>query len=212
MSNVFALNIFYNVSVKTISLQLLIIAAFLLLASVGPLADFFLFDRATKPRVEEGLFRSKRASAITQWASVAFLAVFALGNSQGVLERYQRQLAAVDPTSPVYGVWAVDHFAGGSAAAWQYVAFDSSKDAVIESIELTGTYASVKLDAQHRTLTLDGYGKPTLTAKLAYKMPTAGHLIVDGTLNGRPFHATLHVLPASTFHHGEFQLIRESSG
>lgn len=47
LTQVFALNVFYDVHVKLFSLHLLLMACFLLLPDVRRLADVFLFNRAT---------------------------------------------------------------------------------------------------------------------------------------------------------------------
>jgi uncharacterized membrane protein YphA (DoxX/SURF4 family) len=71
--NVFLLNVAYNVNVKIYSLNLLLMAAFLLVSEVKPLADVLVFHRATVPAPNlEPVFhrRSLRLAATATWILV----------------------------------------------------------------------------------------------------------------------------------------------
>src|ERR1700689_3771677 len=72
MTQVFMLNMTYDVPVKQLSFHLLLLSLFLLAPEGRRLADFFFRSRAVAPSTQPQLFQTRRANRIALAAQVAF--------------------------------------------------------------------------------------------------------------------------------------------
>ena len=107
MTQVFVLNMTYDIGVKQISFHLIALALFLLAPEFRRLADFFVFpDRQVGPSAHLQLFATDR------WNRVALIAQLSLGLyliAMQTAANWTFWYAAGDrsPRSPLYGIWNV---------------------------------------------------------------------------------------------------------
>ena len=103
MIQVFMLNMTYDVPVKLLSFQLLLLALFLLAPDLKRLVSFFLLNRATEPSTQPLLFATRRANRFAFAAQIVF-GVWLLG-----MNGYGSWVSWFDygggrPKSPLYGI------------------------------------------------------------------------------------------------------------
>jgi uncharacterized membrane protein YphA (DoxX/SURF4 family) len=200
LTQVFMLNMTYNVPVKLFSFHLLLLALFLLIPEMRRLFDFFISNRATAPTRQRPLFQGIRANRIALGAQV-LVGMYLIGiNAYGGIN-YWRTMAREDSRVSLYGIWDVERMSidGRIHPAlihdpdrWRRLIFESSPgDASIE--QLDGTFADYNssIDDKVKTITLkkDEGGKSE--AKFSFVRPTRDQLVLDGSLNGHQIHAEL---------------------
>jgi hypothetical protein len=132
MTNVFMLNMSYDVGVKLFSFHLLMMSVFLIAPDMRRLANYFVLRRPIEFVPDEPLIKSRAWNRLIIVAQVACVCYLGAGEfrdaSQWVEGRHQRQLA-----NPYYGIWAVKEFAlngesrpplATDSSRWQSVVFD----------------------------------------------------------------------------------------
>lgn len=100
MSNVFALNLFYDVPVKLLSFHLLLLAIFLLLPDFPRLANLLVFNRPAAPSMMPSLATNLRIDRAVLLASWALGVVFATAVVHTKLMIYREQISAVGVLEP----------------------------------------------------------------------------------------------------------------
>jgi uncharacterized membrane protein YphA (DoxX/SURF4 family) len=76
LTNIFALNLFYDVPVKIYSFHLLLFAAFVALPDIPRLAAVLIFNRAALPSQPVRLFRNDRLEKAIEWAPFILAAIY----------------------------------------------------------------------------------------------------------------------------------------
>ena len=200
MTQVVALNVFYDIQVKLFSFHLLLMALFLLIPDRQRLRDFML-NRATASAAPPQLFRSARAVRI---GSITQIVAGAIAVAAIVPSSYTAaQLMNVPDISrvPYYGVWDVKDFSldGTSRPAlvsddtrWQKVIFDDYRTASIQRMNGSVVVARLVRDFAHGMMTLtygsEGGSDPGGTkwrAVLHADITSPDSLMLRGQLNGR---------------------------
>jgi hypothetical protein len=135
MSQVFVLNMTYDIGLKQISFHLIVLSLFLLAPEFRRLRDFFFFpDRNVGQGLEPPLFKNaewNRAAVILQ---VAF-GVYLIGVQAYANWTYWYAAGDGSPRSPLYGIWKVDELSIDGEARppfladydrqWRRVIFDT---------------------------------------------------------------------------------------
>lgn len=191
MSNVVALNFFYDVPVKIFSAHLLVMALWLAAPDVRRLFAFF-----TAPPAGEPLMRTRRGQLIaTALAAVAIVAA----SAYSLYGSYQneKEYGVDTPRAPLRGIWRVDELTENGinrpplitdTTRWRRIVFDFPQAASI-----------FQMNDEHRpywstfgtgTVTLQGRSdEKGLTIALRYTRPRQDVLVLDGTMRGKTIHA-----------------------
>jgi hypothetical protein len=158
-TQVFMLNMTYDVPVKLLSGHLILIALFLLAPEAKRLADFFFFNRAALPSSPQPLFRSTRANRTALVVQILFGLWLVGANLYGSVSVYN-VYGPGRPKSPLYGIWNVDDFTldGQSRALlttdssrWRRLVFDFPQFVSIHDMdEDAGHYYHAKIDCCHQ--------------------------------------------------------------
>jgi uncharacterized membrane protein YphA (DoxX/SURF4 family) len=106
-SEIFILNMTYDVPVKQLSFHLLAMALFLAAPEFRRLADFFLRDRAVDRSSQPSLFRSPRPNRIAVIVQLVFAAWILGNNLYGAWGQWP-VWGGGQPKSPLYGIWTVE--------------------------------------------------------------------------------------------------------
>jgi uncharacterized membrane protein YphA (DoxX/SURF4 family) len=199
MSNVWMLNMCYDVPRKIYSTHLLLMCLFLLLPDARRLLDFFILNRRAEPSPTVPLLADKQ---LNRWALLFQLGIGAVTLLFCLNSAHK---AGVDNETylppPVRGIWSVDEFVLDGTAEppvlnnsnrWQRVIFDfpdvfyfQGEDSGIGSLAL-------QIDLASKTFTLTNPKEPGWTASFKYEAPDPDRLVMDGNLNGRHLNMTLH--------------------
>jgi hypothetical protein len=211
MTNVFMLNVFYDVNVKNFSLHLMLMALFLLMPDVKRLVNAFVLNRTAAPADQPALFRRK---GLARMALVAQLAIGLAAISQSLLlaKSHAVSMNVFDQTRvPWYGVWNVTEFTLDGIVRpplttdelrWQRVVFDYYFNASIQRMNGAVINVRTRRDASHGTIAFDRtvepnpdaremYG-PTWKADFLAEMRSPDLLLLHGRYNGRPAEVVMH--------------------
>lgn len=214
MTNVFMLNVGYDVPVKLEAFNLLVTGVLIAGPDLLNIAALFLFNRPLKLYTPEPLFRRgrlNRAGLIAQLACCAIFVPAALLTLQGSAAK-----RAARP--PYYGLWKVQSFRLQGAlrpplttdsVRWRQVAFDHFDRFWIQPMDgLPGAYY-MTIGAKQATLSLKSIGwesgasedspsGPTL-GTFAIRLRTPDRMVLDGRFAGKRIEATLNRVPLSSF-------------
>ena len=204
MTNVFILNMSYDVPVKLFSFHLLLMAIFIVLPEVRRLADFFVLNRPTQAATTALVFRRKwtnRTLLITQLGLGAWFAAYPLYFSHQQLKNF----ADFHMKPPLYGTWNVDEFSIDGqplpplltdTTRWQKVIFDYKTVLIAQGMDSKLLRFPVKRDESKKTLDLTKPDDKDWKGTLSYQAPAADTLLLDGQLGAKKVHIKLHRLEA----------------
>lgn len=207
MSNVVMLNFSYDVPVKLYSSHLLAMAVFLILPDLRRLADFFLFDRRVEPAGVRPLFQRKRLHHGTLALRSVLIAAF-VGMSLYHAWQATTIRGGRGHKGPFHGVWNVEDFASDGQARpplvtdaerWRRVVFDRPGTLAVLFMGDKRQRFVMSLDPVKRTMALSKRDDPSWKAALSFQRSGPGHLVLDGTMDGRKIHARLRQAEASRF-------------
>jgi uncharacterized membrane protein YphA (DoxX/SURF4 family) len=209
MGQVFMLNMTYDVPVKLLSFQLIVMSLLFLAPEFDRLASFFFLGRTVSPTPRTPLFATPRANRIALGV-LAFLWLWMIGsNLYGAWDGW-RKYGAGRPKSPLYGIWSIEKQTVDARArpllvtedkAWRRIIFDFPDYAYISRMDssLKG-YAST-LDPQKSTISLTDPTNNKWRAAFKFARPSPDLLTLDGTVDGHPEQMELRRLD-----HTKFQL------
>ena len=211
MTNVFMLNVFYDVTVKSFSLHLGIMALFLLLPDARRLVDVLVLNRSTAPRDAPPLFRRRglvRAAAVVQIAT----GVAAITQSTLQTKSRASSMNVFDKARvPWYGVWTVTDFSVDGVprqplttddVRWQRLVFDWYFNASVQRMNGAVIPVRTRTDPGHTRITFDHaaspdpetrerYG-PNWKADFTVEMRSPDVMLLHGRYNGQPAEIVLH--------------------
>ena len=194
MSNVFALNMTYDIPVKLLSFEMLLMALFLAAPEARQLANVLVLRRATTPASETPLFRRRRPNTVALVIQLV-LGACVLGvllYSAGKTYAKVQQANAIRP--PLYGIWSVDEFSGEGikgSARWSRMIFDRANQVSIQLMDGSLKNFQLKLDAGQHTMSLSEPGNSNLKCYLTFATPERRILILDGDVDGSKVDAKL---------------------
>ena len=191
MSNVFMLNMSYDVPVKLFSFHLLVAALILAGPDLGNLAQFFVFKRAARLTIDQPFFSNRRlnlAGLILQLLFAAFLVVTDLVGDFSYLQNEGAN------RSVLYGVWSVSR----ANVDWKQIVFDDYSVFAVQSREGSMQYYTQKTTAR-RTITISSYHDPHSGGVLRFIEMPPNQLRLWGHLGGRQIVAALNRVDDSKF-------------
>lgn len=204
MTNVFILNMSYDVPVKLYSFHLLVFSLFLVLPEMRRLSQFFVFNRSTEPAPTELRFRRNwlyRSSLIAQLAAGLFFGGYALYTSRQQLKSFTTGDFAVK--APLYGTWAVDEFSVDGQPRpplltdelrWQKVIFDFNTVLAAQAMDGKIVRFGAKMDTGKKTIELIKRTDAKWKGSLSYELPTPQTMVVSGSLGDQKIQIKLHHL------------------
>jgi hypothetical protein len=206
LSNVFVLNMSYDVPVKLFSAHLLAMAGFLAVPDLQRLWGFFVVNRAVAPmEIHPLLGRKWLDRTVCAVRSVIVLVVVGLGLYTAEMGR--RQFSGA-PRSPLYGIWNVEEFVLDTkshpplltdGARWRRVIFDYPGVFAMQLVDDTRQRYLLKLDAQAKTLSLTKRDDPNWKSELHYQELEPGLLSVEGKYDGHDIRLKIHRAESPSF-------------
>ena len=219
LSNVFALNVAYNVNVKLFSFNLLLIALFLAAPEFPRLVKVLVLNRPVYPQRPVLLAKCRW---IDKWACTLQIALGAClfvvcmySNWMRYAELKKAQAAPV----PLQGMWLVDEFAvsgetqhslftlklatdmhiGQGEDRWAMLIFETPGQAVIQTRNGVMDYVNFGLDKTATTGALSDSGDDQWKGQLRFEQPRQDRLNLTGEVNGVTIAAKLHRMDESRF-------------
>jgi hypothetical protein len=191
MSNVVALNFFYDVPVKLFSLHLLLMAVFVAAPDARRLVDFFVLHPV------EPLFQTRRTHVGALVLRTLLLIAFVyIAGKQSL--GYIQQTGSAAGRSPLRGVWNVDVLEIDGVprpplvtdvSRWRRFVFDVPGFASIFLMSDERVRYTAQLDEKTKSMAFTNRDDPKDKFGLICLRPDAKTLQLDGTVAGRKMHA-----------------------
>jgi len=205
MTEVFVLNMTYDVPVKLFSFHLLLMSLFLLAPELGRLANFFFLNRPTPPSTQPLLFPNARANRVAGVVQICFGAVL-LGSSmyQAHSDWYRR--GGGSPKSPLYGIWEVQQMSIdgqtrlpliNDSDRWRRAIFQAPKTMAFQRMD--ESFARYGVALSEGKLALTKSDDKNWKASFFYQRPAQDQLVMDGAMDGHQVHMRLQLVDHSKF-------------
>ncbi|MGA7463692.1 MAG: DoxX family protein [Candidatus Korobacteraceae bacterium] len=207
MTQVFMLNMTYDVPVKLLSFHLILLSLFLLAPDLQRLANIFFLTRAAGPSTQPPLFRSARSNRIAVAVQV-LIGIWLMGmNAYGSWSGWH-QYGGGRTKSALYGIWDVDQMTiDGQVRSpllsdygrWRRVVFDFPTLASFQRMDDSFARYGVKIDVNSNGLVLTKSDDKDWKANFAFQRPTPDQLILDGQMDGHKVRMQLRLFDREKF-------------
>ena len=206
LTQVFVLNMTYDVPVKLLSFHLILLALFLLAPEMKRLANFFVLDRSVEHSSGLALFNTPRANRIALAAQIA-LGIYLLG-ANVYADRTAWYERGESLKSPLYGIWDVDNvevdgkphaLLVSDRAGWRRVIFYSAHGVGFQHMDDSFARYGASIDLKKGTIALTEADDKQWRASFAFHRLATGLMIIDGTMDNHRVHMGLSLVDSSTF-------------
>jgi hypothetical protein len=208
LANVVMLNFTYDVPVKLFSSHLLLAAVVLAAPDLRRLADFFAFNRGTKPAEHPPLIaRPTLGRAARALWTACFLGFLLFSVYESYRQATDPLFSNFGPKPPFYGIWNVEELVVDGEVRpplltdperWRYWIFEYPEDLTLYFMKGRKGYL-MALDTGRKTLSLTDPKDPKLQHAFSYRQPASDLLAVEGTFEGRKVRARLRRADLSEF-------------
>jgi uncharacterized membrane protein YphA (DoxX/SURF4 family) len=207
MTQVFMLNMTYDVPVKLFSFHLLLMSVILLAPEFERLADFFLRNRVARPSTRGELFRTRRANRIALAAQI-FLGLWALGNN--VYGGWQSwcTYGGGRPKSALYGIWDVAELSIDGVERlplitdydrWHRAVFDAPDQIAFQRMNDTFARYGASINENEKTIALTKSSDKNWKGNLTFQRAGENELILDGEMDSHKIHMQLQLVDLKKF-------------
>lgn len=224
LTNVFLLDVSYDVPVRQLALIMLLMSAFLLAPDLRRMADVLVLNRSVESRPARPLFKRRWLEYAVSGVTI-FLGCYWFGSDLAREWRGSKAISEKQLKAPYYGVWAVDAFAVNGIERpalftdplrWKLIVFDWGPYEPKPSIVIhfgagTRRLFSMDFDGGRKSITLiqskpDGLLEPEeqplqpvppKVGSLIVNDAEPGRLVLEGDLEGQRVRVVLHrITPA----------------
>jgi len=207
ITQVFVLNMTFDIGLKQISFHLILLSLLVLAPECRRLIDFFR-GRATGPSTQPDLFASSRANRLAVIAQVLFGA-YLVSTYTYINWTYWNSAGDGSPRSPLYGVWNVDLLTVDGEARpvslndydrrWRRVIFDVPGTIGFQRLDDSFARYGASVDVYKHTISLTKGNSRKWKAGFTFEQTSAEALILDGEIDGHSIHAQLQLADFDTF-------------
>jgi hypothetical protein len=210
VTQVFVLNMTYDVPVKLFSFHLLLMSLVLLAPDLKRVVAVLVFNRGAGPSTEAPLARRAgwaRALAVAQIVFGLYLVGMNIKSGSESWTRY----GGGAPKSALYGIWDVELMSiDGQIRSplltdygrWRRLAFQSPTSVSFHRMDDTVARFGAAIDPGANKLTLSKANDKAWNAAFTFTRPTPDRLTLDGTMDGRAVRMEL-----TRLDHTKFQLL-----
>jgi hypothetical protein len=207
LTQIFVLNMTYDVPVKQFSFHLLLMAVLILAPDLRRLAGFFFLNRPVDAVERTPLFATRRAQRIAT-ACIAFLWLWMIGNTVYGTWQGWHQYGGGAPKPPLYGIWNIEEYSlngkrqallATDAQQWRRMIFDFPDFVMVERMDQSLAGYGAKVDLKTNSLTLSDQKNKNWKADFALARQAPERLNLDGTMNGQKAAMQLRLVDATKF-------------
>jgi uncharacterized membrane protein YphA (DoxX/SURF4 family) len=184
--NVVVLNFCYDVPVKLYSLNLLLMAVFLLAPDLDRLARVLVLNRPSKPLTTDSVLFTARPVWIASIVAKTLFIILILSARIGGSYSFWRSIHG-RVTPPLYGVWQVEKFVrngkevpAADSAYWHRIIFDFPGSMLVEMPDDARDSFTTQYDPAARTVVLSLPGQSAAN-EFHYAL-SEGHVTITGRL------------------------------
>ena len=219
MTQVFVLNMTYDIGVKQISFHLILLSLLLLAPEFSRLADFFFLDRPTPAATQPQLFQAPRANRMA-FAAQMILGFYLVVTYAYINWAYWSAAGDGSPRSPLYGIWNVEQLSVDGELRppvlndydrrWRRVIFDIPNAVAFQRVDDSFARYGASIDPYKKVLSLTKGNSRNWKANFTFERPAEDQLILNGDLDGHKIHAQLQLAEFDTFRllSSRFRLVR----
>jgi uncharacterized membrane protein YphA (DoxX/SURF4 family) len=202
LTNVFMLNMCYDVPVKLFSLHLLLMSLAILAPDLKRFFNFFVLNRPVEPRFAAPLFKNAIPNKIILFVQI-LVAIYLIVTPINYMIRQGTEVKVASSHS-LYGIWGVNQFSSAGqqtipdSLKWQRLVFEESEGVSVLTADNKLNLYYGEIDSKVKKIELRGMDQsevgapPELVGKLSFTQPDDKTLILDGTYAGKQVHAILH--------------------
>lgn len=192
MTQVFMLNMTYDVPVKLLAFHLALLSLFLLVLEFPRLANFFFLNRAAGPSTQPELFGTRRANRRAFIAQVLFALVLIATNAYQFGNDWHR-LKDERRKTTLYGLWNVDQMTiDGQVRSplindydrWRRVIFQLPEQIWFQRMDDSFIVYGAAVDGGNRTISMTKRTDKNWKGNFSFQRPAPDQLALDGTMDG----------------------------
>jgi hypothetical protein len=207
LTQVFMLNMTYDVPVKLFSFHLLLMALFLLAPEFERLADFFLRNRTAGPSTQFELFQTRRANRIALAAQVIF-GIWLVGMNVYTGWDGWHTYGGGRTKSPLYGIWNVSELSIdgqlrspllGDYDRWQRVVFDFPERVTFQRMDDSFAGYGAAINSNEKIIALTKSSDKNWKGNLTFQRVAENQLILDGSMDSHKIHMKLQLVDHKKF-------------
>ena len=196
MTQVFMLNMNYDVPVKLLSFHLVLLSLFLLVPEFHRLANFFVLNRVAGPSTQAELFETRRGNRVAVAVQVLFGVVLLAANAY----QFGGDWLHNRPKSALYGIWDVDQMTiDGQIRSplvndydrWRRVIFDYSDQIWFQRMDESFAVYGAAIDVDKKSVAITKRSDPNWKGNLNFERAGPEHLAFDGEMSGHRVHMEL---------------------
>lgn len=207
MTQVFMLNMTYDIPVKLLSFHLILMSLFLLAPDLQRLANLFFLNRPVGPSTQPPLFATPRANRIALAVQI-FIGVWLMGmNAYGSWSGWH-QYGGGRAKSALYGIWDVEQMTvDGQVRSplltdygrWRRVVFDFPTASSFQRMDDSFARFGAKIDPDTSALVLTKPDDKNWKSNFTFQRPTPDQLILDGQMDGHKVRMQLRLFDRQKF-------------
>lgn len=192
LTQVFVLNLTYDIGVKQISFHLILLTLFLLAADVRRLAGLFA-NRPTRPSTHAQLFLTPKANR-TALAAQILIGVYLLAMQADTNWVFWHLQGGGRVKSPLYGIWDVKQLSVNGEVQpaglndynrrWRRVLFDLPDQVVFQRTDDSFSRYGAVIDEPGKTFALTKGESKTWKSIFAFQRPAEDRLLLNGEMDG----------------------------
>jgi hypothetical protein len=203
MTQVFMLNMTYDVPVKLLSFHLVLLSLLLLVPDFNRLANVFVLNQVAGPSTLNELFETRRANRMAVTAQVAFGVVLLAANAY----QFGGDWLHNRPKSALYGIWDVDQMTiDGQIRSplvndydrWRRVIFDYSDQIWFQRMDDSFAPYGASIDVGKKSIAITKRSDKNWKAYLNFERATPAQLALDGEMSGHRLHMELKLVDHTT--------------
>ncbi len=207
MTEIFVLNMTYDVPVKLFSFHLILMSLLLLAPDARRLANVFVLNRPAGPAPSLAPFASRRARRIAA-AVLAFLWLWMIGNNAFSAWTSWHTRGGGRAKSALYGIWDIDEFIRDGQiqqplltdnSRWRRAIFDFPQFMQFQKMDESFTGFPVSIDTGKSTLTLKKPGDKNWAAKFVFTRTAPDRITLQGAMDGHQLTLQLHRVDETAF-------------
>ena len=207
MTQVFMLNMTYDVPVKLLSFHLILLSVFLLAPDLQRLADMFFRNRPVAPAREIPLFATARANRIALVAQIV-IGLWLMGmNAYGSWKTWYLY-GGGSPRSALYGIWNVDQLTlDGQVRSplltdesrWRRVIFEFPSRMAFQRMDDSLARYGATINTNDNRLKLTKDDDKNWNASFVFLRPGPDRLMLDGDMDGHKVQIQLQLVDRKKF-------------
>jgi uncharacterized membrane protein YphA (DoxX/SURF4 family) len=207
MTQVFMLNMTYDVPVKVFSFHLLLMSLFLFAPEAPRMAAFLSGDRNVGPSLRAELFPANRANRIALAAQVVFGA-WLVGLSAHIGFTMWREYGSARTLPPLYGIWNVDELVIDGqvrpplltdSGRWRRVVVDYPERIALQRMDDSFVRFGAAVSIKDKTVVLSKSSDRNWHAGFRFDRPAGSGMSLDGEMDNHRVHMHLQLVDRGGF-------------